>query len=240
MSVDPANHRERCATRRDFALGTASALALAASGWPLLAAASAPAAQMSADAALKRLLAGNARFVAGKGMHPDQTPAFRSGVAKAQAPFAIVLGCSDSRVPPEIVFDQGLGELFTIRIAGAVYDDPGLGSMEYAVEHFHSPLLVVLGHERCGAVIATVDAVNKPGGEAPGHIGSLVERIMDAAKSVKGKPGDQVDNTVRASVMHVVASLKANPIMAEAIAAKKLKVVGARYALADGSVSIVA
>ncbi len=213
-----------------LALGVSPSLAFASSEVPV----------MSGKDALARLLSGNARFVSGKTKHPDQAPSYRTGLAKAQHPFAIVLGCSDSRVPPEIAFDQGLGDIFTIRIAGAVYDDPGLGSMEYAVEHFHSPLLVVLGHQKCGAVAATVEAIAKPGGAAPGHIGSLVEKIRPAAEATKGKPGDAVDLAVRQNVKNVVAALKVEPIMAEAIKAGKLTIVGGRYSLDDGSVSIIA
>ncbi|MBC5809317.1 MAG: carbonic anhydrase [Candidatus Eremiobacteraeota bacterium] len=224
--------------RRDFAV--AACAAATAIAWPRIAFSSPASAMPTADEALKRLLAGNARFVTGKTMHPDQAPGYRNGLAKAQHPFAIVLSCSDSRVPPEIAFDQGLGDVFTIRIAGAVYDDPGLGSMEYAVEHFHSPLLVVMGHENCGAVIATIDAVDKPGGEAPGHIGSLVSRIKPAAESTKGKTGNRVDNAVRQCIKNTVDALKTEKIMADAIAAGKLRIVGARYSLTAGSVSVIA
>ena len=110
------------------------------------------------DAALARLLEGNARYVESRAARPDQTPERRAEVATVQHPFALVLGCADSRVPPEIVFDQGLGDLFVIRVAGNVLDDQVLASIEYGVEHLHIPLVIVLGHERCGAVVATIDA----------------------------------------------------------------------------------
>src|SRR5215218_7417660 len=119
--------------------------------------------------ALKAIMEGNARFVAAKAAYPHQTVEQRTSVAGGQHPIAVVLSCSDSRVPPELVFDQGLGDLFVVRVAGNVADDAVIASIEYAVEHLGPTLVVVLGHEKCGAVAATLDAV-KTGGAVPGHL----------------------------------------------------------------------
>jgi carbonic anhydrase len=196
------------------------------------------AAAISAETAQKRLVAGNRRFVAGAMRHIDY-PRRREAVAPKQKPFAIILGCADSRVPPEIVFDQGLGDLFILRVAGNVADDLALGSMEYAVDHFHTPLLVVLGHERCGAVSAAVEAV-KSGEMPPPHIASLVEAIRPAVEASKDMPGDPVENAVRANVRHTVAALKSShPVLAAAVEQKRLAIVGAEYGLASGRVAFI-
>ena len=188
------------------------------------------------DAALKKLMDGNQRYIDQKRTFPDQSRSRISEVAEAQHPFATILACSDSRVAPEIVFDQGLGDLFDIRVAGNILDDAVLGSMEYATAELGVPLLVVLGHERCGAVKAAL--AGKP---VPGHIGSLVEAIKPAVDATKGQPGDALDNAVRANVKMAVNKLKASsPILAEAVKAGKLKVVGGRYDLDSGKVEIIA
>jgi carbonic anhydrase len=204
---------------------------------PATAKSPAPAANaLNSDQALKLLADGNKRYVAKKLTHPNQTSVRLQEVAKAQHPFAIVLGCSDSRVPPELVFDQGLGDLFIIRVAGNIVDDAVLGSIEYAAEHLDVPLVMVLGHERCGAVKATVD-----GGAVPGHISTLIKAIQPAVDSVKGKPGDALDNAVRANIKLVVGQLKTStPIIVELLKHGKLKIVGARYDLDSGVVDIIA
>ncbi len=134
------------------------------------------------DQALQTLLDGNKRFAAGRQLHPNQGKERRDEVAKGQKPFAIIVGCSDSRIPPEILFDQGIGDLFIIRLAGNIVDDMALGSIEYAADHLGSRLVVVLGHSKCGAVTATAQ-----GGEAHGHIGSIVKAIAPAVDRAKGK-----------------------------------------------------
>lgn len=145
------------------------------------------------------------------------------------------MSCSDSRVPPEIIFDQGLGDLFVIRLAGNILDDAALGSLEYAVEHLGVKYIMVLGHERCGAVDAAVK-----GGEIPGHIGSLVEAIQPAVEKVKNLPGDLLDNAVRANVTLVVQQLKSSgPIIEELVKKGALTIAGARYDLDDGEVKIL-
>lgn len=186
--------------------------------------------------ALKRLLDGNARYVAAKATHPDQTPERRTAVAGAQSPFAVVVGCSDSRVPPEVIFDQGLGDLFVVRTAGHVLDDAGLGSLEYAVEHLGAHLIVVLGHERCGAVDAAVKGL-----KAEGHVAALVKAIRPAVEWARGKPGDWLDNAVRANVALATKNLRtAKPLLGEFVEERKLKVVGVRYDLDTGAVETVA
>ncbi len=188
------------------------------------------------DAALQKLMDGNRRYIDQKRTFPDQSRSRIIEVAKGQNPFATILGCSDSRVAPEILFDQGLGDLFDIRVAGNFIDNVVLGNMEYAVLELGVPLLVVLGHERCGAVKAALDG--KP---VPGHIGSLVRAIKPAVYATIGQPGDAWDNAVRANVKMSVNNLKArSPILAKAIKAGTLKVVGGRYDLDTGTVEIIA
>lgn len=202
---------------------------------PLATLASGDAPAVSADAARQRLVDGNKRYVEGKATHSGQGADRRGEIAKGQHPFAAILGCADSRVAPEVIFDQGLGDLFVIRGAGNVADDVALGSLEYAVEHLGVGYIVVLGHERCGAVDATLK-----GGEAPGHIGAIVREIQPAAASVQGKEGDALDNAVRANVAAVVKKLTASgPILGERVKSGRLTVVGARYDLDDGTVSIL-
>ena len=144
---------------------------------------------------LADLLAGNARFVAGQPLHTRQNAARLSEVASGQKPSAIMVSCSDSRVAPEIIFDQGLGDLFVVRTAGQVVDDVALASIEYAVEHLGTALIIVLGHKRCGAVSAAV-----ADGEAHGHLNALIDKIKPAVEQAKAMPGDALDNAVRAHV----------------------------------------
>lgn len=190
---------------------------------------------LSADQSLQRLVEGNKRFVGDGSAHPNQTESRRKEVAAGQNPVAIVLTCADSRVSPEVVFDQGLGDLFVIRNAGHVLDDHTLGSIEYAVQHLNVPLIVVVGHEKCGAVKAAVD-----GGHAEGHIRSLVEAIQPALARCKHQPGDKLDNAVRANALRVSDELRhIQPILSEASKHGRLKVVGARYDLDSGEIEIL-
>ncbi len=192
--------------------------------------------RVTANQALKKLTDGNNRYVRGKAIHPHHDRNRLRQIAPSQHPFAIVLGCADSRVSPEILFDQGLGDLFDIRVAGNILDDAILGSIEYAVAELSVPLIVVLGHERCGAVKAALEG--KP---VPGHIGSLVAAINPAVAKVKGQPGDAWENAVRANVKMVVDKLKSSqPILVKLVKENKLKIVGARYDLDDGKVVIIA
>lgn len=181
---------------------------------------------------LDALKAGNARFVAGQAVHSNQTVDRRTEVAAGQHPFAIIVGCSDSRVPPEIVFDQGLGDLFVVRVAGNIVDDHALGSIEYAAEHLHVPLVVVLGHDKCGAVDAAVS-----GGEVPGHIASIVDAIKPAVEEAKSEQGNLLDNAIDANIRRVVYEIRhSEPILGHEVEAGKLTVVGARYKLDSGQV----
>jgi carbonic anhydrase len=191
--------------------------------------------EINPEAALKELLDGNKRYVAGQATHPHQSATRRIEVGKGQHPLAAILTCSDSRVPPEILFDQGIGDVFIVRDAGNIADDVALGSLEYAAEHLGTPLIVVLGHSKCGAVTATVQ-----GGEAPGHIGSLIKLIQPAVEKTKGQPGDPIVNAIKANVQLVVEQLNTcQPILAHLVKAGKLKIVGAHYDLDSGAVELV-
>lgn len=187
------------------------------------------------DKALSRLMTGNGRYVQHKEVHPDITMARRKELNAGQHPFAIILGCSDSRVPPELIFDQGLGDLFVIRDAGNVIDDQVLGSIEYAAEHLGTHLIMVLGHEKCGAVSATL-----AGGEAPGHIKAVVDTIRPSFELSKNEPGDQVHNCVVANARRVARQIReSEPILHELVMQGKLKVVAADYDIASGKVTLI-
>jgi carbonic anhydrase len=187
------------------------------------------------DIALQQLKNGNQRFVAGNTIHAGGYVARRSELARSQKPIAVVVSCSDSRVPPETVFDQGLGDIFVVRSAGEVVDDIGIGSIEYAVEHLGAQLILVLGHERCGAVGAAVDR-----GEIHGHVAAVVKAIQPAVAETKGQPGDPVENAVRANALHIAKLLRAStPVLVGCVKAGKLKIVAARYDLDTGWVEIL-
>ncbi|MBE0658895.1 MAG: carbonic anhydrase [Bryobacteraceae bacterium] len=187
----------------------------------------APAA-MAPEQALARLRAGNTRFVKHKEKHPDISFDRRRSISRdGQHPYAVILGCSDSRVPPELIFDEGLGDLFVIRDAGNVVDDEVLGSIEYAVEHLGVRLVVVLGHEKCGAVSAAV-----AGGEAHGHIKSVMKAIQPAVDETAGMPGDHVHNCVLANARRVARLIReSEPILKPAVDRKQIQVVAADYDL---------
>jgi carbonic anhydrase len=190
---------------------------------------------MDAKNALEKLKAGNQRYINGKAVHFHQSRQRRSAIASAQHPFAIILGCADSRVPPEIIFDQGLGDLFVIRVAGNIVDDAILGSIEYAAEELGTSLVLVMGHERCGAVAATVKHVN-----VPGHISTLTNAILPALEQVQDEPGDLLDNAVRANIKLVVEQLGASHPVADLVQGDRLTVVGGQYNLDCGTVEIFA
>jgi len=199
----------------------------------LLGAESGPA--LKPDDSLARLIAGNKRFVSGATTHPDQSIAHRTELAGGQHPYAIVLACADSRLSPEIIFDEGLGDLFVVRNAGNLLDNHVYASLEYAVEHLHVPLIVVLGHTKCGAVTAAV-----AGGELPGHLPSIAESLAPAVAMAKKKPGDPVDNAVRINARLSAAALAGlEPILNEAVKEGKVKVVAARYDIATGLVDFL-
>ncbi len=186
----------------------------------------------AADAALADLLEGNRRFRESAARGPRRDAARRRAVAERQAPRAAILTCSDSRVPPEILFDQGLGDLFVVRTAGHVADRAALGSLEYAVEHLGVQLIVVLGHSGCGAVTAAV------GGRAgPGHVDWIVGKIRPAAWATAMVAGDAVDNAAREHVRRVAADLvQQSAVLREAAERRRLAVACAFYDLASGEV----
>ena len=185
--------------------------------------------------ARKRLMEGNVRFSTGKMTHPGNSPERRAEIAKGQHPFAVVVGCSDSRVPPELLFDQGLGDLFVVRLAGNILSDEALGSIEYAVDHLNVRYLMVLGHQRCGAVEAAVK-----GGHAEGQIGSLLRAVGPAVQKAGGMAGDRVENIVVANVGLIVDRLKTSPpILKDLVEKGELVIEGARYDLEEGTVKIV-
>jgi len=188
---------------------------------------------VTADSALAELKAGNEHHARHQYSHPHETAARQRELTGGQHPHAQILSCADSRVPPEIVFDQGLGDLFVVRVAGNVATDTEIGSLEYGAEHLHIPLLVVLGHESCGAVTAAVQ-----GGPPEGHIAALVDLIKPAVDKTRGLPGDPVANAVRTNVELVVKQLRSStPLLSELVAHGKLKIVGGVYSLQTGRVT---
>lgn len=189
----------------------------------------------TADSALQLLIDGNDRFVSDSVLVDNISKSKRFTLKdKGQKPFAVIVTCSDSRVAPELLFDQGLGDLFVIRIAGNVLDSVGLGSVQYAVEHLHVPLVVILGHENCGAVTAAVQ-----GGELPGALPAIGKRIMPSIEKVKGTgtKDDITDKVIDQNVLENVAILEKDRMVEELIKASKVKVVGAKYHLESGLVT---
>jgi carbonic anhydrase len=222
-------------------LSSQAALAAWAASSPLRALASAPAAhpvRPSADAVLAELLAGNARYRAGKSVYGSRT-ARREETASGQQPTAMILSCADSRVPPEIVFDQTIGDLFVVRVAGNCVFAGGLGSFEYAFEHFHSSLLLVLGHSGCGAVTAAVDTV-KSHGRAPGDIEAIVDAIAPSVRAVLSKSGDVYANAIAENARESARQLQRRaPMLRDAVAHRRLRVVSAVYDLKSGGVLLL-
>jgi carbonic anhydrase len=186
------------------------------------------------DRALKLLEEGNQRFVENKRKFPDQDWKEIVAVAPEQKPFAAILGCADSRVPAEIVFDRGFGDIFVCRVAGNVATPEEIGSLEFAVVVLGVKVILVLGHERCGAVKAAIE-----GGELPGHIGSLTEAIKPAVESSKNQAGDKVENAVKANIRLQAQRCKASPLLSERMDAGTLKIVGGYYDLDTGKVTMV-
>ena len=218
---------------------------------------------ISAAEAISRLKEGNSRFTAGNMRHPresaderkymardsyenagtislgmtaEQAAKRRAELAKSQHPFAIILSCSDSRVPPEIVFDEGLGDLFIVRVAGNVLNDEGLGSIEYGVDVLGARLIVVLGHQSCGAVDAAMKTIAAKG-KAPGHIQSLVTAIEPVVNST---PKGDLDVTIKANVKHVVDALRSStPILKARVDSGDVQVLGGYYTLETGAVAFL-
>jgi carbonic anhydrase len=190
---------------------------------------------VSADDALKRLLAGNQRFMQQMSENPDRSLMRIHDVSQTQHPFVAILSCADSRVPPEVVFDEGIGDLFDIRIPGNIITTETLGSLEYATEILGAQLIVVLGHERCGAVMAAVE-----GEDLPGHIKSFVKAIEPVVAEAKNKSGDRIDNAVMANIRYQIERIKQNSeLINQKLSSGKLKIVGGRYDLDTGEVKLL-
>jgi carbonic anhydrase len=193
---------------------------------------------VSPDVALERLMAGNKRYVEGVARRHD-FKAEREALSMGQNPFAAILSCADSRVAPEYAFDTGRGDLFVVRVAGNFATDDGIASFEYAVQVLSTPLIMVLGHEACGAVGAAIKSI-KGNTTLPGHLPALVASISPAVKAVLDKPGDTLNNAIRQNVILNVEKLKtAAPILSKAVEEKKVRVVGAVYNLANGRIEMV-
>jgi carbonic anhydrase len=187
--------------------------------------------------ALRRLLAGNARYVRGELIHGDQLEERRSSCATEQHPVAAVLGCSDSRVPPQLVFDQGPGDLFTIRVAGHIAQSAEIASIEYAVRHLEVPLVVVLGHTRCGAVSACLSDIPLDPGS---HLETLIAAISPAVLEAKSTDGDTLDSAIRFHIRNVVEQLRTSePLLAARFRNGEIQIVGALYDLDSGIVSLL-
>jgi len=191
------------------------------------------------DEALQKLMDGNKRYVAGNLATKDIGDTKRKELSKGQKPFAIVVTCSDSRVPPEILFDQGLGDIFIIRVAGNVVDPIALGSIEYGAEHLNAPLLFILGHTNCGAVKATLEAKGKP----EGNIGAIVKKIMPAVEKAKKKGGTE-DEIFEAAIKENVKNvyddvMKKSNIIPHLVGEGKLKIVAGEYDITTGEVEMI-
>jgi carbonic anhydrase len=186
----------------------------------------APTSEQAPAAALQQLLDGNARYVGDKATHPAARPS-----DAAQHPLAVILSCSDSRVPPEILLDQGVGALFVVRDAGNTYDQLALESIQYTVGHLGTRLIVVMGHDQCGAVTAAVNEYPKPT-QSP-----MLKNIYPAVEQTKGKPGDPVSNAISENAVLVAKKLAQDPQLAPLVASGELKIIPARYNLATGAVT---
>ena len=194
-----------------------------------------PKQQLTGKQALGRLLEGNKRFVAGTPHHPDHITDIRRGLVNGQEPLAAVLTCADSRVPPVDVFDQGLGDLFVVRVAGNLINDHILGSIEYAVSHLHTPLVMVMGHSSCGAVTAVAQGV-----KLSGHIASLTPPIDTALKRAKGREGDLVNNAAKELAMSTAKQIAlSEPIIGDMVHENKVLVVASYYDLDTGEVNLL-
>jgi carbonic anhydrase len=195
-----------------------------------------------ADAVLAKLLEGNRRFVKGEPAQPRRKPEDFAALAEGQAPLAVVVGCADSRVSPELLFDVGIGDLFVVRVAGNVISGAGAtvkGSIEYAVAELGVRLILVLGHSKCGAVKAAVKHIDDRDA-LPGSIGDLVDTIRPACAAAENTPGDKLDNVIRANVGRGVERLKGlKPVLADRVKEGRVKVVGAVYELKSGEVKVV-
>jgi carbonic anhydrase len=230
---------DSCLSRRGF-LASAGLGVAAAVADPAAIPASASPPEPTPRQALKMLQAGNRRWVTGRVTHPHQSIARRLALRRVQNPFATVFSCIDSRVPPELVFDTGIGDLAVIRTGAQVLDEGVVfGSIEFTPDHLGSPLILVMGHQRCGAVQSAAHLIHD-GGTAPGHIQSIVDALRRAYDIAIEQPGDLVDNMVRAQTKLTVGRLRRDPLLQEFIHEGKLGIAGAYYSLDTGVASIIA
>ena len=191
--------------------------------------------QLSGPLALQELLSGNARYVEDRPRHPDQTHFDRESLVDSQAPSVVVVGCSDSRVPPSVIFDQGLGFMFEVRTAGHVLDDVAIASIEYAVANLGTQLVMVLGHTGCGAVTMAVE-----GHEAPGHLAEVADRLSTVVEAVRDVHSDVVGRAVETNVLMTVEDLRAmEPIISPLEDEGKVAIVGAIYDIMTGVVTVL-
>ena len=212
------------------------AAGLMAAAMPAFAADPVAKTNMTPDQALATMKEGNEKFATEAPFRVEQGRERRVQLARGQAPFCVLVGCSDSRVPPELLFGRGLGELFIVRNAGNTVDTAALGSIEYGVGVLGCPLIVVLGHQSCGAVAAAVDVVQK-NATFPGVIGEMVQPIIPAVLAVRNEPGDLLDNAVRSNAQRVASRLKTqSALLQDAMDAKRVRIVAARYDLDRGHV----
>jgi len=232
----------RASRRQVLGAGVAAfaALAMASGHRPAFAADGAPT-SLNAAQALDKLKSGNAKYVSAPQVCAADLAKARAGVAKHQAPWASILSCADSRVAPELLFGgTAPGELFVARNAGNQTDTNTLGTLEYGAAALGVPLIVVLGHERCGAVVAACDMVSK-GKTYPGSIGPMVQAIAPAAKAVAGQPGDFIENAIKENARQNAARIvQQSPIIADLVKQGKVRIVAARYDLDDGKVEFFA
>lgn len=238
----PCSHAHPLAASRRSLLLSGAAAAAGATLLPRAtrAADAHPHTTLTPDQALDLLKRGNEEFVTDAPFRAAVGRERRVEIAAAQFPFCVLVGCSDSRVPPELLFGRGLGDLFIIRVAGNTVDAVGLGSIEYAIGNLGVPLIVVLGHERCGAVAAAVQVVQNST-EFPGSIETMIEPIVPSVIRARAMPGDLLANAVRTNVERVVERLQvSSAILSEGLEKKSLKIVGAQYDLDDGAVEFLA
>jgi carbonic anhydrase len=232
-------------SRREFIERAAAATALAGlSGMARLTTLEAahPHSPPKPDAILENLLDGNNRFVQGKLLHPRRAPKDFAALAEGQAPLAVILGCADSRVAPELIFDQGIGDLFVVRIAGNIVSGTGpllKGSIEYGVAELGARLIMVLGHSGCGACKAAIEHV-EANDKLPGAIGDLINPIRPVVKMVEGQPGDKLTNVIAANVKVGVKRLEGlDPILSKLVKSGEMRVVGGVYQLSTGKVEML-
>lgn len=190
------------------------------------------------DRAIHLLLEGNRRFANDEPLRINQHPSHRQAVLTRQAPFAVIFGCVDSRVPPELVFDHGLGDLLVIRTAGHAVDTTVFASMEFGVSILKVRLILVLGHDSCGALSSTIETM-RDGVTPPSYLGELVTQLRPAVEMTASHPGDALANAIAANVRLTVQELRANPLWQDELEAGTLKIVGAIYDLETGIVNLI-